>query len=232
MRGRRSSVGYGLAAFLAALALLTLVALVLTSATLATKAMAEGTAQLEGGTAQPDAGVVAEPTPVPALDLARFAGTWYVIATIPDHFHEGCAAEATITYTLQPDRSLRVQNRCRAADDSIHLDEGLARVRQPGSLTSRLEVRYAPDWLTWMPLAWSEVRIIGLGEGYSHALVATPDRQHLWLLSRSPVLGEPDYRQLLGVARDQGFNLELLREIPQEGGSATSVEEGVPLPAP
>ncbi|MDF2445104.1 MAG: lipocalin family protein [Moraxellaceae bacterium] len=215
--------------FLAGLVLATFAALALATAALSAKTLA-------GDRARPDAGapppVTSAAAPVPNLDLTRFAGTWYVIATIPDRFHEDCAAEATFTFSLQPDRSLRVQNRCRGADDSIHLDEGVAREKQPGALAGQLEVRYAPDWMTWMPLAWSEFWVIHLAGDYRHALVATPDGEHLWLLSRSPVLGEPDYRELLDQARAQGFDLERLREIPQEGGSATSVEEGVGLPAP
>jgi apolipoprotein D and lipocalin family protein len=221
--------GFRLWSFLAGLVLATFAALALASAALSAKALADDRSRPDAGATPPGTATVA---PVPDLDLTRFAGTWYVIATIPDRFHEDCAAEATITFSLQPDRSLRVQNRCRGVDDSIHLDEGVARVKQPGSLTSQLEVRYAPDWMTWMPLAWSEFWVIRLGGDYRHALVATPDGEHVWLLSRSPVLGEPDYRELLDQARAQGFDLERLREIPQEGGSATSVEEGVSLPAP
>lgn len=237
MQDHRNARAAGWPAFLAGLLLISVGALF--AATLLAPPLAAADTEAEPEAAGPPAeapvtgtGTGPVPVPVPELDLRRFAGTWYVIATIPDRFHEACAAAATITYTLQPDRRLRVQNRCRASDDSIHLDEGTVRIRQPGTLTSRLEVRYTPDWLGWLPLAWSEVWVIALADDYGHVLTATPDGKRLWILSRSPVLAGEAYERIREEARAQGFDPERLVEIPQEGGSATSAEDGVVPPAP
>lgn len=163
--------------------------------------------------------------PVPAFDIARYAGFWYDIAATPDRFHGECADAATTRYTLLPDAQLRVDNRCRLRDGSMRHFRGALRVKQPGSLASRLQVRYAPDWLAWMPLAWSEVWVIELDPAYRHALVATPDREHLWILSRQPDMPPETYESLLARARALGFGTERLRRIPQ-GGVSGSAEEG------
>ena len=78
-------------------------------------------------------------------------------------------------------------------------------------------MRYAPDWLAWVPLAWSEVWVIELDPAYRHALVATPDREHLWILSRQPDMRPETYESLLARARALGFGTERLRRIPQGG---------------
>ena len=42
-------------------------------------------------------------TVVQSVDLARYAGTWYEIARLPNRFQRDCASDTTATYTLRPD---------------------------------------------------------------------------------------------------------------------------------
>lgn len=160
--------------------------------------------------------------PVPLFDIGRYAGLWYDIAATPDRFHGECADDATTRYTPLPNAQLQVDNHCRLRDGRIRHFRGALRVKQPGSLASRLQVRYAPDWLAWMPLAWSEVWVIELDPAYRHALVATPDREHLWILSRRPDMSPETFESLLGRARALGFGTEQLRRIPQGSGEAAA----------
>jgi apolipoprotein D and lipocalin family protein len=46
------------------------------------------------------------------VDLARYVGTWYEIASFPQSFERGCTA-TTAAYTLRPDGEIDVLNRCR-----------------------------------------------------------------------------------------------------------------------
>ena len=46
------------------------------------------------------------------VDLARYLGTWYEIASFPQSFQRGCTA-TTATYTLRDGGQLDVLNRCR-----------------------------------------------------------------------------------------------------------------------
>lgn len=160
--------------------------------------------------------------------IGRYAGLWYDIAATPDRFHEGCRRDATTRYTLRPDASLQVENLCRAEGGDLRDAEGVLRILQPGNVPSRLQLRYAPDWMAWLPLAWSEVEVIDFDPGYRHVAMATPDRKHLWVLSRAPAMAEAEYEALLARARAQGVDTERLRRIPQEG--ADRREEGEALP--
>ena len=87
---------------------------------------------------------------VPALDISRYAGQWYEIAHLPMSFQDKCTGDITAAYTLREDALIGVRNACRAAEGETSVAEGVARPVEghPG----RLEVRFAPNWLSWIPL--------------------------------------------------------------------------------
>jgi lipocalin len=49
---------------------------------------------------------------VPKVNLERYLGTWYEIASYPQRFQEGCTG-TTATYTLRSDGEIDVLNKCR-----------------------------------------------------------------------------------------------------------------------
>ncbi len=42
-------------------------------------------------------------------------------------------------------------------------------------------MRFAPDWLDWLPLMWADYWVIDLDPGYQWAVVGEPGREHLWI---------------------------------------------------
>lgn len=58
--------------------------------------------------------------------------------------------------------------------------------------------------------------IIGLDPEYRWAVVGTPDRKYLWILSRSPQLPQEDLDRALAAAKAQGYQLDELRYTPQK----------------
>lgn len=141
------------------------------------------------------------------VDLARYSGTWYEQARLPNRFQRQCGGQVSAQYHLRPDGSLDVLNRCVGKDGHVDAVQGVARpvavagVRQPG----RLAVRFASAWLSWLPPVWGEYWIIQLDEHYQHALVGTPDRRYLWILSRRPRLQASKVKELLEYAGALGF---------------------------
>jgi apolipoprotein D and lipocalin family protein len=69
-------------------------------------------------------------TPIASLDVPRYLGAWYEIAKYPNRFQKQCDGYTTAHYSLLPDRSLQVINRCRRADGRI--DEAVGSARQLG----------------------------------------------------------------------------------------------------
>ena len=146
---------------------------------------------------------------IESLDVPRYMGRWYEIARYPNRFQRQCVGDSSADYQLQPDNTVRVTNRCRLADGS--LNEAIGQARQPGGPTSpRLEVRFAPAWLSFIPAVWGDYWVVDIDADYRWVVVSEPSRRFLWVLARTPALDartEGDIRTRL-VAR--GFDPEKL----------------------
>lgn len=152
---------------------------------------------------------------IPEVDLARYAGKWYEIARFPNRFQKRCAGEVTADYTLQPSGIISVLNRCRLENGGQIQAQGVARV--VGKPNSILKVRFAPAFLSFIPLVWGDYQIITLSSDYTHALVGDPSREYLWILSRSPRMDDAVYERLVGNAKAQGFEVTRLVRTKQNG---------------
>jgi apolipoprotein D and lipocalin family protein len=152
------------------------------------------------------------PETVPYVDLERYSGLWYEVASYPARFQEGCHC-TTAEYTLSSDGSyVSVTNRCRRGSPSGSKSgiSGKAFVVK-GSGNARLRVQFfwpfrAPYW------------VVGLAEDYSWALVSGPSRKYLWILSRSPQMEEETYNTILGLLHSKGFDTDKLRLCDQSCG--------------
>ncbi len=152
--------------------------------------------------------------PVASVDLERYVGPWYEIARYPNWFQKSCAGEVTAAYERRPDGRIGVVNRCRRADGTMNEASGVARIVD-GSGNARLRVRFAPGWLSALPFVWGDYWVIGLADDYRWALVGTPNRSYLWILSRTPSMTEADWSVALARARENGFDVSRLQRTRQ-----------------
>lgn len=156
--------------------------------------------------------------PIAALDVPRYMGTWYEIARYPNWFQKKCRDSSRADYSLQPDGHIRVINRCRLENGDTSEAVGLA--RQIGPATSaRLEVRFAPAWLSFLPMVWGDYWVIDLDEAYQLVAVSEPSRQYLWVLARTPQVDAAAYEALLARLARQGFDLGALETSAPQTGS-------------
>lgn len=142
---------------------------------------------------------------VPSVDLSRYAGKWYEIARLPNRFQKKCAGEVAATYALLAGNQIKVINECRRNNGQTMKAEGQVRLAKKNGPNSKLEVRFAPAWLSWLSAVWGDYWIIDLAADYSYAVVGTPDRKYLWILARTPSLDEALYQRLLQQTATQGF---------------------------
>lgn len=143
------------------------------------------------------------------LDVARYMGTWYEIARYPNWFQRKCATDTQAQYRQREDGQLDVINRCRQANGE--LTEAVGRARQTGAADSpKLEVRFAPAWLSWLPMVWGNYWVIDLDSTYQLVAVSEPGREYLWVLSRTPTVDAAAYQALLGRLQAKGFDLSKL----------------------
>lgn len=167
--------------------------------------------------------IVGAAAPLPTqdwVDLGRYAGRWYEIARLPNRFQERCVADVAATYTLRPDGRVTVVNECRQKDGQIARAEGVARRADAKGPASRLKVRFAPAWLSFLGAVWGDYWIIELDRDYRYAVVGAPSRKYLWILSRRPELDAATFDSLVAAAARLGFDasrLERTAQSPEDG---------------
>jgi len=146
---------------------------------------------------------------ITSLDVARYMGTWYEVAKYPNWFQKRCIANTSATYAVQSNGMLQVLNRCQKEDGSM--SEALGAAKQVGDANSpKLEVRFAPAWLSFLPFVWGNYWVIDLDPQYQLAAVSEPSRKYLWILSRSKTVEPKAYEALLQRLKQQGFNLDAI----------------------
>ncbi len=145
---------------------------------------------------------------VPKVDLNRYLGTWYEIAAIPQRFQKGCTA-VSATYTLRPAGKIKVLNECRK-----------------DSLTGKYKAAKGKAWVTdtltnakfkvqfFWPFS-GDYWIIELDGNYQYAVVGHPDRNYLWILSRSRKMNDALYNDLMERIKNHGYELAGIVKTPQ-----------------
>lgn len=135
---------------------------------------------------------------VESVNLERYAGTWYDVAHLPRSFQEGCKC-VRAEYKLQDKDRLKLRNYCideESGERSVAEGEATP-VKRSGN--SKLKVQF-------VPLFTGDYYILSLNESYTYALVGTPDREALWILSRSPEPAANQMKLLLNKAESLGYD--------------------------
>jgi len=141
---------------------------------------------------------------VASVDLSRYAGTWYEIARLPMWFQRHCV-DSKAVYSSRPDGLVGVHNECVTESGGVEQAEGVATVVDPKT-NARLTVVFG----NWFARLFGSSRdgnywILDLDQEYRTAMVGTPDRRYLWILSRVPHLDETTYRRLVGRDGQLGY---------------------------
>ncbi len=138
---------------------------------------------------------------VDELDLERYMGTWYEIASIPASFQRRCVSDTTATYTLRDDGSVDVLNACLRADGRLLEARGRA---WPGDAPAKLEVSFVV--IFGIPLFKAPYWVIDLAPDYSYAVVGHPSREYGWILARQPKLPDDVLAGIFDRLTDQGYD--------------------------
>jgi apolipoprotein D and lipocalin family protein len=129
------------------------------------------------------------------------------------YFQRKCARDVTATYTLRDDGDVTVSNACVREDGVRMQSDGVARMA--GSDPAKLEVRFAPAWLSFLPGVWADYWVLAIDADYQWAIVGEPDRKYLWILSRQPTMDAKTLEALKARARTMEYDLaELIISAP------------------
>ncbi|MEO7175128.1 MAG: lipocalin family protein [Saprospiraceae bacterium] len=146
---------------------------------------------------------------VPSVDLDKYAGKWYEIASFPQRFQKGCHA-TTATYTLSDKGFVIVENRCNK--DSIDGKESYIKgkafvVKNTGNAKLKVQFFWPFKGKYW---------IIDLAPDYSYSVVSHPNMKYLWILSRTSTMDPQTYKKILASLKDKGFDLSKLQTTEQK----------------
>lgn len=149
--------------------------------------------------------------PIPSVahvDVPRYMGDWYVIASIPSYF-ERDAYRAVESYTLGADGRVQTMFTYRA-----------------GGLDGKLKAMHATGFIrpdtgnaVWgMQFVWpirAEYIIAWLDSNYRTVIVARSKRDYVWIMARTPTIPQAQYEQLIARVKAMGYDVSKLRKVPQ-----------------
>ncbi|MBE3512777.1 lipocalin family protein [Enterobacter cloacae complex sp. I2] len=153
------------------------------------------------------------PTPPPGVtvvsnfDAQRFLGTWYEIARM-DHKFERGLEKVTATYSAMDDGGIQVVNRGYNPDRQMW-QQTVGQAFFTGA-PNRAAMK-----ISFFGPFYGGYNVIALDREYRHALVCGPDRNYLWILSRTPTITAEMKQQMLDVATRQGFDVTKLIWVKQ-----------------
>jgi len=147
--------------------------------------------------------------PVGPIDLSRFMGQWYVIASIPTPFEKD-AYNAVETYTLEADG--RVDTRFRFLNGAF--DGPVKTIHSTGYVKSGTGNAVWGVQVFW-PIK-AQYIVAYLKDDYSQTIVARDARDYTWIMARTPNISPADYDALVTRVVSLGYARSGIRKVPQE----------------
>jgi apolipoprotein D and lipocalin family protein len=156
------------------------------------------------------AAVPKDPIPTVAhVDLERFMGDWYVIASIPT-FLEKDAYDAVESYRLEPDGRI-------ATTFTFHKGsfDGPVKTMRPTGFVQD----HASNARWGMQFIWpfkAEYLIAYLDDSYGETIIARNSRDYVWIMARKSTLDPAVYQGLVERVAGMGYDISKLRRVPQQ----------------
>jgi len=129
------------------------------------------------------------------VDLMRYMGTWYEIALYPQRFEKGC--ECTKAEYYMHENFVEVRNTCIKNGKEKKVKGKAFIVPNCGNAKLRVQFFWPFKGDYW---------IIALDNDYTWAVVSSPDKNYLWILSRAPKMDSLLYQRIIGDLVKSGFN--------------------------
>ena len=140
-------------------------------------------------------------TTVPTVDLERYSGAWNELARYESNTEAGCVG-ATAVYTLDS-KGLSVKNSCYDGSGRLKSQVKGTMTAIEGSNNTKFKISFS-----W-PFQ-GDYWVLMLADDYRYSVVSDPDREHLWILSRSTVLSPADRETILSTITELGFDTKKL----------------------
>lgn len=145
------------------------------------------------------------------VDIPRFMGDWFVIASIPTPFEKG-VYNGLETYTWNEEKK-RVDISFTFRKKGFNGKKG--EITQKGWIADTVGNSH---WLVqpFWPLKFDYL-VIDLAEDYSWTTVGVPDKSYVWIMARKSSMGPEDYQLAISRLKKLGYRLDDLKKVPQNG---------------
>ncbi|MDR6935945.1 lipocalin family protein [Luteibacter sp. 3190] len=152
----------------------------------------------------------APPVPRAAeVDVSRYMGDWYVIASIPSR-PEKDAVNAVESYRLAPGGKIETTFRYRK--ENVRND--LKTIHATGYADASTKNAVWGMQFIW-PIRAQYV-IAWVDPDYRSVVVARDKRDYVWIMARTPTMGDAEYAQLVAKVAAMGYDVGKLRKVPQQ----------------
>jgi len=142
------------------------------------------------------------------VDLSRYMGRWYVIASIPTRFGRDGYNQVE-TYRRDPDGDIYTSFRFNDGG----FDGPLKKIHSTATVvpgTGDAEWKVHLFWLL------REQYIVGwLAPDGSRVIVVRDARDYVWLMARTPQISATAYTHMLARVRAMGYDISRIRKVPQ-----------------
>jgi len=146
--------------------------------------------------------------PVKGFEIDRYMGKWYEIARLDHRFERGLS-NVTAQYSMRDDGGVRVINRgFKTAKGKWDEAEGKAYFVDDPTVGMLKVSFFGPFYGAYNVIALDK-------EDYQWSLVAGPDTDYLWILSREPQLDKAIFDKLVALAASLGFDTDELIIVDQ-----------------
>ena len=156
-------------------------------------------------------------TTVDSVDLTRYVGKWYEVASIPASFQRKCLGGVTAEYSILEDGDVKVVNSCDEKNGKRNVAVARAKIAD-AETNAKLKVAFFKFLGHYVFLFAGDYWIIDLDPNYQWAVVGAPNRKFGWILARTPTLPQATLNEIAQGLADKGYNPCNLQTTVQAGG--------------
>jgi apolipoprotein D and lipocalin family protein len=131
------------------------------------------------------------------VNIEKYKGTWYEIARFEHFFEKGCK-NVTATYTLKDNGNLKVINRCTDIENNEK--------KEASGVAYAVDITNSKLKVSFFRPFYGDYYILDLADDYSYALVGNPNRELLWILSRTKTISNKTKNKILEKLPALGFD--------------------------
>jgi len=155
------------------------------------------------------------------VDLQRFMGDWYVIASIPT-FLERDAYNAVESYRLLEDGRIAT---------TFSFNEGGFDAKRKTFTPTGFVLEAESNAVWGMRFVWpvkADYRIVYVDENYQQTIIGRLKRDYVWIMARAPHIRPGEMQRLIAIIAEQGYDTTRLRQVPQHWPDRASSQGETP----